>query len=268
MAEWGRASSPDGDVQATENVAWWKRRGVRMSAILLVVFLLGMGAGSGGDTSQAQDSENQIALLTSQLEEMDAELRSVRTGRGDRDDADAELGAREGEIRRLTEALSHTQQDLEDARAALSETQAALDSSDGTHLEARVEELSEALREAEDRAATAGELAERAAALDQRTEELAERAAELDRRDRDLAQREAAVPDPTPERAAGCAPGQVDINSASASALQRIHQVGPARAQQILALRPFRSVDDLTRVSGIGPAHLAAIKGQGLACVD
>jgi predicted flap endonuclease-1-like 5' DNA nuclease len=45
-------------------------------------------------------------------------------------------------------------------------------------------------------------------------------------------------------------------------------EMGSVRAAQIVALRPFSSLDELTRVSGIGPSHLNTIKGQGLACVD
>lgn len=70
------------------------------------------------------------------------------------------------------------------------------------------------------------------------------------------------TPTPTPP-AATC----VNINSASSADLQRIIHIGPDRAAEIIRLRPFRSVDDLTRVSGIGAARLADIKAQGLACV-
>jgi competence protein ComEC len=52
--------------------------------------------------------------------------------------------------------------------------------------------------------------------------------------------------------------------------LQEIIHIGPDRAQQIIDLRRiqlFRSVDDLIRVDGIGPARLADIKAQGRACV-
>jgi len=70
-------------------------------------------------------------------------------------------------------------------------------------------------------------------------------------------------PPPTPVPTGPC----VDINSASEEELQRITQIGPARAKSLVALRPFRSVEDLTRISGIGDARLAQIKAQGLACV-
>jgi competence protein ComEC len=76
-----------------------------------------------------------------------------------------------------------------------------------------------------------------------------------------------APPSAAPPAASGCQPGQVDINSAGFDALQRIIHIGPERAQQIPNLRPFRSVDAMDRISGIGPARLADIKAQGVACV-
>ena len=65
-------------------------------------------------------------------------------------------------------------------------------------------------------------------------------------------------------------PGGVDINSASVEELEQIDHVGPERAQQIVDLRPFGSLDDLDRVDGLarGGARLDDIKSQGLACVD
>jgi len=70
--------------------------------------------------------------------------------------------------------------------------------------------------------------------------------------------------DPESEPApAGC----VDINSASFEELQAIIHIGPARAEELIRLRPFKSVDGLTRIDGIGPARLEDIKEQGLACV-
>jgi len=44
--------------------------------------------------------------------------------------------------------------------------------------------------------------------------------------------------------------------------------LGSSRAEQIIALRPFDSVDDMIRISGIGDVHLSAIKTEGLACVE
>ena len=74
-------------------------------------------------------------------------------------------------------------------------------------------------------------------------------------------------PDEPPPVTDGCGPGQVDINRAGFDSLQQIIHIGPDRAQQILDLRPFSSVDDMVRISGIGPARLADIKAQGVACV-
>jgi DNA uptake protein ComE-like DNA-binding protein len=67
--------------------------------------------------------------------------------------------------------------------------------------------------------------------------------------------------------ASGCAAGQVDINSAGFDQLLLIIHIGPDRANQILSLRPFSSVDSMERISGIGPARLADIKAEGVACV-
>lgn len=77
----------------------------------------------------------------------------------------------------------------------------------------------------------------------------------------------APAPAPPPAGAAGCAPGQVDLNSAPPPELERIIHLGPARAGQVPGLRPFARVEDLERVSGIGPARLADVLAQGVACV-
>jgi competence protein ComEA len=49
---------------------------------------------------------------------------------------------------------------------------------------------------------------------------------------------------------------RIDINRADASELAQLHGIGPARAEAIVAEResngPFRSVDDLVRVKGLG----------------
>ena len=66
-----------------------------------------------------------------------------------------------------------------------------------------------------------------------------------------------------------CAPGQVDVNSASLEDLQRTIHIGATRAEAVIALRPFASVSDLARISGIGNgARLAQIKAENLACVN
>jgi beta-lactamase superfamily II metal-dependent hydrolase len=77
----------------------------------------------------------------------------------------------------------------------------------------------------------------------------------------------APAPVAPPPVASGCAAGQVDINSAGFDQLLLIIHIGPDRANQILDLRPFSSVDSMERISGIGPARLADIKAEGVACV-
>ena len=55
----------------------------------------------------------------------------------------------------------------------------------------------------------------------------------------------------------------VDVNRASAQELQRLPGIGPALAKRIVAARregPFTSLDDLLRVSGIGPQKLGRLR--------
>ena len=60
--------------------------------------------------------------------------------------------------------------------------------------------------------------------------------------------------------------GPVDLNTATAAALESLPGVGPATAAAIVHDRtrngPFVSVEDLERVPGIGPAKLAALRDQ------
>jgi competence protein ComEC len=58
----------------------------------------------------------------------------------------------------------------------------------------------------------------------------------------------------------------VNINSASAAEVQRIIHIGPARSQDLIQLRPYQTVDDLSKIKGIGPARIADILTQGIAC--
>jgi competence protein ComEA len=58
----------------------------------------------------------------------------------------------------------------------------------------------------------------------------------------------------------------ISINSSSAGELEALPGVGPVLAARIVAHReshgPFRSIDDLGDVSGIGPSILGQIRGQ------
>lgn len=64
------------------------------------------------------------------------------------------------------------------------------------------------------------------------------------------------------------AKGCININTASKSELQQIIHIGSERAEQIIQLRPFSSVNQLTRINGVGPGRLNDIKAEGKACVN
>ena len=75
------------------------------------------------------------------------------------------------------------------------------------------------------------------------------------------------APPPSDGGATGAdASGRVNINTADAAALETLAGVGPALAARIIAWReqngPFRSVDELTAVSGIGPKTLDGMRDQ------
>ncbi|MCZ3622232.1 helix-hairpin-helix domain-containing protein [Lactobacillus mulieris] len=59
---------------------------------------------------------------------------------------------------------------------------------------------------------------------------------------------------------------KIHLNSATIADLQKLNGVGQKKAEQIIAYReqngPFKSVDDLTKVSGIGEKTLAGFKDQ------
>jgi len=69
-----------------------------------------------------------------------------------------------------------------------------------------------------------------------------------------------------PATASSAAPtGPVSLSSATADQLETLPRIGPAMAARIIAWRtangPFRSVDDLAKVGGIGPKTLAGLAG-------
>lgn len=63
------------------------------------------------------------------------------------------------------------------------------------------------------------------------------------------------------------AAGKIDINTAPLEELVKIKHIGEGRAEQLISLRPFFSLDDLIRINGIGPARIKDIKEEGLAWV-
>ncbi len=74
----------------------------------------------------------------------------------------------------------------------------------------------------------------------------------------------AAAPALAAKKALG--PGErIDLNRATVAELMRLPGVGETRAQAIVALwqkQPFRRVEDVLAVKGLGPAWLAKVKGN------
>jgi len=64
--------------------------------------------------------------------------------------------------------------------------------------------------------------------------------------------------------AADSLPAKININQASEQELQALPGIGPALAGRIVEFRqtvgPFKSVDDLTQVKGIGPVVLSQLR--------
>lgn len=69
----------------------------------------------------------------------------------------------------------------------------------------------------------------------------------------------------TKSKPAAAKPSQgakVDINTADPAALEALPEIGTDLANAIIAARPFKSVDDLERVSGIGPGKMNTLRGK------
>ena len=60
-----------------------------------------------------------------------------------------------------------------------------------------------------------------------------------------------------PVKAAG---NLVNLNTAPQGELEALPGIGPALARRIVEARPFRSVEDLDRVKGIGPKRLEVLR--------
>lgn len=53
--------------------------------------------------------------------------------------------------------------------------------------------------------------------------------------------------------------GRLNLNTATTEQLEALPRIGPALAARLVAGRPYRSLDDLDRVRGVGPALLGAL---------
>jgi competence protein ComEA len=71
------------------------------------------------------------------------------------------------------------------------------------------------------------------------------------------ADKQAPVATPAPAAAA-----PVDLNTADQKALESLPGIGPALAKKVMAGRPFKSVDDLSRIKGMTKAKIDAVKDK------
>jgi competence ComEA-like helix-hairpin-helix protein len=60
--------------------------------------------------------------------------------------------------------------------------------------------------------------------------------------------------------ASGPLPERIDLNNAAPETIEKLPGVGPKLAREIIAGRPYRTIDELDRVKGIGPKKLAQIR--------
>ena len=54
--------------------------------------------------------------------------------------------------------------------------------------------------------------------------------------------------------------GRINVNTATVAELEALPGIGPVIARRIIEGRPYRSVDDLDRVKGIGKKRLEEIR--------
>ena len=70
----------------------------------------------------------------------------------------------------------------------------------------------------------------------------------------------ATPPTPVVRKVSKSVSSLIDVNSSSQAALESLPGIGPVIAARIIAGRPYRRIDDLIRVKGIGPKRLAQIR--------
>jgi len=56
--------------------------------------------------------------------------------------------------------------------------------------------------------------------------------------------------------------GPVDLNTADQKSLESLPGIGPSTAREIIKARPFKDVDDLERVKGMGKGKIEKLKGM------
>ncbi len=54
----------------------------------------------------------------------------------------------------------------------------------------------------------------------------------------------------------------INLNTASAQDLAELPNIGPKYAESIIAGRPYKTVDDIVKVKGIGPRTLEKIRDK------
>ncbi|WP_411814709.1 MBL fold metallo-hydrolase [Paenilisteria weihenstephanensis] len=62
-------------------------------------------------------------------------------------------------------------------------------------------------------------------------------------------------------------PDTININTASAEELQYLASIGPVLADKIIAERPYKTIEELKKINGIGDGIVRQIKEQGIATV-
>ena len=66
----------------------------------------------------------------------------------------------------------------------------------------------------------------------------------------------------TARRTPAGASGPVDLNTASRKELETLPGIGPGTAGKIIKGRPYRNVEDLLKVNGLGEEKLEKIRGR------